>query len=48
MTQEKSGSHKNLEIREGLNPESKHFEYFLLVSEGGKKGVTTANRESGL
>jgi hypothetical protein len=37
MTQEKSWSHKNLEIREGLKPGSKHFQYFFLVSEEGKK-----------
>ena len=37
MTQEKSWSHKTLEIREGLKPGSKHFQYFFLVSEGRKK-----------
>ena len=37
MAQEKSWSHKNLEIREGLKPGSKHFQYFFLVTEGGKK-----------
>ena len=37
MTQDKSWSHKNFEVREGLKPGSKHFQYFFLVSEGGKK-----------
>jgi hypothetical protein len=37
MTQEKSWSHKNFEVREGLKPGSKYFQYFFLVSEGGKK-----------
>jgi len=30
-------SYKELEIKEGFKPESKHFEYFFVVSEGGKK-----------
>ena len=37
MTQEKTWCHKNFEVREGLKPGSKHFQYFFLVSEGGKK-----------
>ena len=30
-------SYKKLEIKEGLKPKSKHFQYFFVVSEGGKK-----------
>ena len=30
-------SYKELEIKEGLKPKSKHFQYFFVVSEGGKK-----------
>ena len=30
-------SYKELEIKEGLKPGSKHFQYFFVVSEGGKK-----------
>jgi hypothetical protein len=30
-------SYKKLEIKEGLKPESKHFQYFFVVSDGGKK-----------
>ena len=30
-------SYKQLEIKEGLKPKSKHFQYFFVVSEGGKK-----------
>jgi hypothetical protein len=34
---EKEWSYKNLTIEEGFKPGSKHFQYFFLVSEGGKK-----------
>jgi len=37
MANETTWSHKNLQIKEGLKPGSKHFQYFFLVSEGGKK-----------
>jgi hypothetical protein len=37
MANERTWSHKNLQIKEGLKPESKHFQYFFLVSEGGTK-----------
>ena len=37
MANEKTWSHQNLQIKEGLKPGSKHFQYFFLVSEGGKK-----------
>jgi hypothetical protein len=30
-------SYKELEIKEGLRPKSKHFQYFFVVSEGRKK-----------
>jgi len=30
-------SHKELEIKEGLKPESNHFQYFFVVSKGGEK-----------
>ena len=30
-------SYKELEIEEGFKPESKHFQYFFLVSKGGEK-----------
>jgi len=30
-------SYKELEIKEGLKPGSKHFQYFFVVSEGGEK-----------
>ena len=30
-------SYKELEIKEGLKPKGKHFQYFFVVSEGGKK-----------
>jgi hypothetical protein len=33
----KTWHHKNVEIEEGLKPGSKHFQYFFLVKEGGKK-----------
>jgi hypothetical protein len=34
---EKEWSHKSLKIKAGLKPGSKHFQYFFVVSEGGKK-----------
>jgi len=34
---EKEWSYKSLTIEEGFKPGSKHFQYFFLVSEGGKK-----------
>jgi len=34
---EKTWSYKNYEIREGLKPGSKHFQYFFLVLEKDKK-----------
>lgn len=37
MTKEETWVHKNLQIKEGLKPGSKHFQYFFVVSEGGKK-----------
>ena len=37
MVAEKIWQHKNVEIEEGLKPGSKHFQYFYVVSEGGKK-----------
>ncbi len=37
MTKEKGWSYKNHQIKEGLKPESKHFQYFFVVSEGGAK-----------
>jgi len=37
MTKPSIWSYKKLEIKEGLKPESKHFQYFFVVSEGGKK-----------
>ena len=37
MAPEKTWSYKNLEIKEGPKPGSKHFQYFFVVSEGGKK-----------
>lgn len=37
MANEKTWSHQNLQIKEGLKPGSKHFQYFFLVWEGGKK-----------
>ena len=30
-------SYKKLEIKEGLKPKGKHFQYFFVVSEEGKK-----------
>jgi sulfatase maturation enzyme AslB (radical SAM superfamily) len=37
MAGEKKWSYKNLDIDEGLKPGSKHFQYFFVVSEKGKK-----------
>ena len=37
MAGEKMWSYKNLDISEGLKPGSKHFQYFFVVSERGKK-----------
>ncbi len=34
---EKQWVYKNYEIKEGLKPGAKHFQYFYLVSEGGEK-----------
>jgi hypothetical protein len=33
----KEWSYKKYQIKEGLKPESKHFQYFFVVSEGGDK-----------
>ncbi len=37
MDKEKIWSYKNLQVKEGLKPGSKHFQYFFVVSESGKK-----------
>lgn len=37
MAEKKGWSYKNLDISEGLKPGSKHFQYFFVVSEKGKK-----------
>jgi hypothetical protein len=37
MVRETMWSYKNLDIDEGLKPRSKHFQYFFVVSEKGKK-----------
>jgi hypothetical protein len=37
MAAERIWQHRNVEIEEGLKPGSKHFQYFFLVKEGGKK-----------
>jgi hypothetical protein len=34
---EKTWSYKNYQIKEGLKPGSKHFQYFFVVSEKDKK-----------
>ena len=34
---DKEWSHGNFQIREGLKPESDHFQYFFIVSQGGVK-----------
>ena len=37
MVAGKSWSYKDLLINEGLKPESKHFQYFFIVSEHGQR-----------
>jgi hypothetical protein len=37
MDKERTWSYKNLQIKEGLKPGSRHFQYFFVVSESGKK-----------
>jgi len=37
MDKERIWSYKNLQIKEGLKPGSRHFQYFFVVSEEGKK-----------
>jgi hypothetical protein len=37
MVKGKGWSYKNFRIDEGLKPGSKHFQYFFVVSEKGKK-----------
>jgi hypothetical protein len=37
MVAGKSWSYKDLLITEGLKPESKHFQYFFMVSERGQR-----------
>ena len=37
MDKERMWSYKNLQIKEGLKPGSRHFQYFFVVSEGGEK-----------
>jgi hypothetical protein len=37
QTMEKEWSYKNLKIKEGFKPGSKHFQYFFVVSEEGQK-----------
>jgi hypothetical protein len=37
MAGEKKWSYKSYDIDEGLKPGSKHFQYFFVVSEKGKK-----------
>jgi hypothetical protein len=37
MVKGKKWSYKDLDIKEGLKPGSKHFQYFFVVSEKGKK-----------
>jgi len=37
MQKERTWSYKDLDIREGLKPGSKHFQYFFVVTEKGKK-----------
>jgi len=34
---EKTWSYKNYQVKEGLKPGSKHFQYFFVVSEKDKK-----------
>jgi len=40
MANEKTWSHQNLQIKEGLKPGSKHFQYFFLVSEEERRSAT--------
>ena len=37
MAREKAWSYKGFRVVEGLKPQSKHFQYFYVVSEAGKK-----------
>jgi chemotaxis regulatin CheY-phosphate phosphatase CheZ len=37
MEKERIWSYKDLDIKEGLKPGSKHFQYFFVVTEKGKK-----------
>jgi len=37
MTKPGIWSYKELDIKEGLKPKSKHFQYFFVVSEGREK-----------
>ena len=37
MVKGRMWSYNNLQINEGFKPESKHFQYFFVVSEKGKK-----------
>ena len=37
MGKKENWFYKNLQITEGLKPESKHFQYFFMISEGGEK-----------
>ncbi len=34
---EKHWTYKNYEIKDGLKPESRHFQYYYVVSEGSEK-----------
>ena len=40
MQKEKVWSYGNFQVREGLKPESEHFQYFFVISEGGEKKCT--------
>ena len=37
MEEERIWSYKDLDIKEGLKPGSKHFQYFFVVTKKGKK-----------
>jgi hypothetical protein len=37
MVKSTTWSYKELEIKEGLKPDSKHFQYFFVVSKEGEK-----------
>jgi hypothetical protein len=37
MTKGGIWKYKNFQVKEGLKPKSKHFQYFFVVSEGNKK-----------